>query len=81
MHCIWEKTTLHQQVIVKSPALEIFKTQLATVLSNLFQLTCSKQSGWTEQSPEAPSNYNYSDYTIFFMHLDRNYGQEYVFSL
>lgn len=72
---------MHQHTITESPTLDMFKTQLAMVLSNLLWLTCSKQGSWTEQSPEVPSNHSHSDYTIIFMLLDRNCGQEYVVSL
>ncbi|KAK4829556.1 hypothetical protein QYF61_005225 [Mycteria americana] len=44
--------------VVKSPPVEILKTQLDIALSNLLYLTLLEQEGWTRQSQEAPSNLN-----------------------
>lgn len=44
--------------VVKSPPVEIFKTQQDTTLNNLFYLTLLEQKVWTRQSQEVPSNLN-----------------------
>lgn len=57
---------LKHQATVNSQNLGIFKTQLDTALSNLLQLTCSKQGSWTHSPPEVPSNHNHPDDTAAF---------------
>lgn len=65
-YCIWcvVSNRGHQEA-VESHFLDIFKTPMDVVLSNLFYLTLFEQGGWSRWSPKAAPNLNHS-VTLWF---------------
>lgn len=55
-HCEGGQTLDQVALIVKSPSVEIFKTQLGTVLGSLLCLSLLEQGVWTRWSQEVPSS-------------------------